>query len=64
MHPVTQQRQQRRMAGDSQQQDVFDPVTFFVSVGIAYLGFLGDQEVSLAIFLPAGLHMLLAVERA
>lgn len=28
-----------------QQEDTFDPLTFFVTVGIAYLDFLEDQEV-------------------
>lgn len=59
-----QQQQQQQMANVTQQQDVFDPITFFVSVGIAYLGFLGDQEVSPAILLPAGLHMLLVARSA
>jgi hypothetical protein len=34
-------------AGDGQ---VYDPMTFFVSVGLAYLGFLEDQEVSFLLF--------------
>ena len=33
------------------QREEFDPVSFFVTVGIAYLDFLEDQEVSLCFFL-------------
>lgn len=46
-----QQQQQEQKQGQGQrvgeiQEEEFDPLTFFISVGIAYLGFLEDQEVS------------------
>ena len=45
MQGQQQEQGQGQGAGELQQEE-FDPLTLFVSVGIAYLGFLEDQEVS------------------
>lgn len=45
-----QQQQQKTMQStykdEKEIKELYDPITFFVTVGIAYLGFLEDQEVS------------------